>query len=235
MDSQPPAWRVFETPASSPGEGSASRPTDPPANPGHALLPFVGPSLPAVAGLVAAVVVGAAAIAIAAGGMGGGTIDGLGPADSGSAVGSSERGEVVIDVGGAVARPGIYHLAAGARVGDAIAAAGGFGPRVDADRVSAEINLAAPLRDGDRILVPSRDGPVAAASPGAAARGSPGLVDLNHASVEELDALPGIGPVTANKIVASRAEAPFKTVDELRTRGLVGQKTFDKLQSLVTI
>jgi competence protein ComEA len=136
---------------------------------------------------------------------------------------------------GGVARPGIYRLAAGARVGDAIAAAGGFGPRVDADRVAAQLNLAAPLRDGDRVVVPSRDDAAAVAGDGSGPRSSPGLVDLNHATAEELDALPGIGPATAAKIIAARAEAPFRTVDELRSRGLVGQKTFDKLKSLVTV
>src|SRR5207302_1726545 len=126
------------------------------------------------------------------------------------------------------------------RVGDAVAAAGGFGPRVNAGRVASELNLAALVRDGDRVLVPSRDDAAptsggSGGSGGSGAKASPGLVDINTATVAELDALPGIGPVTADKIVASRADAPFKAVDELRTRGLLGQKTFDKLKSLVTV
>jgi len=131
----------------------------------------------------------------------------------------------------------VYHLPSGARIGDAITAAGGFGPRVAANRVSAELNLAAPLLDGDRVLVPSRDdaSPPGGTSGGTGTRASPGLVDLNRATEAELDALPGIGPVTAAKIVASRRETPFRSVDELRSRGLVGQKTFDKLRPLITV
>jgi competence protein ComEA len=106
--------------------------------------------------------------------------------------------------------------------------------------VGAELNLAAVIRDGDRILVPSRDGggPGASRAPGGpAASGKPGsaLIDLNRATAEELDSLPGIGPVTADKIIASRSEKPFRTVEELRERKLVGQKTFDKLKPLITV
>jgi competence protein ComEA len=148
---------------------------------------------------------------------------------------------LVVDVAGAVLHPGVYHLAAGSRVADAIAAAGGFGPRVDAAAAQA-LNLAAPLTDGIQVRVPSRDDPALAApgSPGAAGGqasggGSSALVDLNTATAAELDTLPGIGPVTAAKIIASRQDRPFATVDELQTRKLVGAATFAKLAGLVTV
>ncbi len=132
---------------------------------------------------------------------------------------------------------------AGARVGDLVAAAGGYGPRVDTAAAELSLNLAAVLHDGDRIRVPSRDDPAAtdapAASSGGSGSGTPGSdtgpVDLNLATEAELDALPGVGPATIEKILAAREEAPFATIDELRTRGIVGEKTLEKLRPLVVV
>jgi competence protein ComEA len=158
---------------------------------------------------------------------------------------SSAADGLVVDVAGAVAQPGIYHLPVGARIGDAVDAAGGFSPRVDAERVGRELNLAASLTDGQQVHVPSRDDPAAggggdgpATGGGAGGGGSGGsgdLVNLNTATQAELEALPGIGPVTASKIIAAREEAPFRSVDDLRGRGLVGEKTFGELKALVTV
>ncbi|HEX5591688.1 MAG TPA: helix-hairpin-helix domain-containing protein, partial [Candidatus Limnocylindrales bacterium] len=100
---------------------------------------------------------------------------------------------------------------------------------------------AALLEDGGRVVVPSRDDTPAdgatagTGGPGAGAGATGDLVDLNRATAAELEALPGIGPVTAAKIIDSRAETPFASVDDLRTRKLVGQKTFDGLRELVTV
>jgi competence protein ComEA len=168
----------------------------------------------------------------------------------GASAGPGATGDaLVVEVAGAVARPGLYRLAGGARVADAIAAAGGSGPRVDAPRATVAINLAARVADGDRILVPSRDDPSSApvtggGSPGgssggsgAGSSGSAGgaKLDLNRATEAELDTLPGIGPVSAAKIVAARAKQRFSSVDELRDRKLVGPATFAKLRDLVTV
>ena len=240
MDPTTPTWRVFDAPSTAAdGEPAATSGvgSSPPATPRLRLQPVT------VASLVGAAVLAVAAIVIALGSLGGIAVDAAGPGSASGDPSASDlgiAGAIVVDVVGAVARPGVYHLSAGSRVADAIAAAGGYGPRVAADRVGAELNLAALVRDGDRILVPSRDGgaPGASRGPGGpAASGKPGstLIDLNHATAEALDTLPGIGPVTADKIIASRAEKPFTSIDELRGRGLVGQKTFDKLKPLITV
>lgn len=161
-----------------------------------------------------------------------------GPGD-GSPVGGPAGAALVVDVAGAVRRPGVYRLAPGSRVVDAVTAAGGFGPRVDVNAAS-HINLAAVLHDGEQVRVPSRDDTPAtsAATPVAdAGRGpsSAGLVDVNTASAAALDALPGIGPATSAKIIAARDEAPFTTVDELRSRGVLGEATFAKVRDLVVV
>lgn len=156
-------------------------------------------------------------------------LDPIAAGSSGDAT-PSEDG-LVVDVAGAVRLPGLYRLPAGARVGDAITAAGGFGPAVDTVAVSAALNLAAPLSDGQKIVVPARGAATTAPS-----RGSTGstLVDVNHASQAELEALPGIGPATAQKIIAARAERPFASTNELLDRKLVGNATWEKIRDLVT-
>jgi competence protein ComEA len=147
---------------------------------------------------------------------------------------SAQLAEIVVDVSGAVARPGVRRLPAGSRVADAIAAAGGFAPSVDAAAASSTLNLAAPLQDGAKVVVPQRG---RSAQPGGAPAASTkaGRVDLNSTTQAQLEELPGIGPVTARKIVDARAEAPFRSVDELITRKIVGPSTFEKIRELVSV
>jgi competence protein ComEA len=129
-------------------------------------------------------------------------------------------------------------LPAGSRVGDLVAAAGGYSARVDTTRADRDLNQAALLHDGDQVRVPSRDDPEIAAGgsgePASAGTGD-GLVDLNRATAAELDALPGIGPVTIDKIIAAREEAPFTSIEELRTRGLLGEKTFERIRESLVV
>jgi competence protein ComEA len=148
--------------------------------------------------------------------------------------------DLVVAVAGAVVRPGVYHLPAGSRVGDAIEAAGGFGVSVDAAAVDRGLNLAAVVRDGDKIRVPARgEAAAGVAAPGSdgagASRTGGGLVDLNTADAAALDALPGVGPATAAKIIAARDERPFATVDDLLARKVVGAATLEKLRALVAV
>lgn len=147
---------------------------------------------------------------------------------------------IVVDVEGAVLRPGVHLLAAGSRVGDAIAKAGGYSSQVDIDAAAALLNLAEQLADGEKIHVPAR-GEAGAASPvprqpGSVQPGGPiALIDINSATTEQLDTLPGIGPVTAGKIIAAREQARFGSVDELLSREVVGASTFEKIRALVTV
>jgi competence protein ComEA len=141
---------------------------------------------------------------------------------------------------GAIERPGVFRLPADSRVGDLVAAAGGYGPRVDAGRAGRELNLAAALKDGDQIRVPSRDDATTAsarpADPGGHGAGVPtaGPIDLNRATEAELDTLPGIGPVTAEKIVAFRQEhGPFTSVEGLDAIPGIGPARLAELKGLV--
>jgi competence protein ComEA len=134
---------------------------------------------------------------------------------------------VVVDVAGAVAHPGVYRLAAGSRIDDALVAAGGM--TGDADTVA--LNKAAPVRDGQRIYVPRPGETVPAGSAGSDAQLK---IDLNHATAAELEALPGIGPTTAARIVRSRGGRPFARVEELQTRGLVTARVFADIKDMVT-
>ena len=158
------------------------------------------------------------------------------PAASGAA-----RESIVVDVQGGVAQPGIRELPYGSRVADAIRAAGGYG--VDADlEAAAAINLAEPLTDGAQIRVPRIGDAAAAAAPstppaaGAGGGGGSGggPVDLNSATPEELEALPGIGPVTVQKIVAARAEQPFTSLEDAVERGVINRGQLEDLQGIAT-
>ncbi len=264
MDPSAAPWRALEAPSdpSDPSgrpDGSPPHGSERPDRDEAATLPLAW----VMSAVFAVLVAGGIAVFVALGGTSPqvtvpGGLDGPSGAPSdapvvgvGSGSGAASTGaELVVEVAGAVVHPGLYRLAPGSRVADAIQAAGGYGPRVDPGSATAAINLAAHLADGDRIVVPSRDDPSAApggAGGGAVGSGSgagsaaggggaqPSPVDLNRATAAELDALPGIGPVTAAKIIAAREERPFRSVDELRERKLVGPTTFARLHGLVTV
>jgi competence protein ComEA len=139
---------------------------------------------------------------------------------------------LVIDVAGAVRRPGLYRLRAGSRVDDAIAAAGGPTGKAQLDTV----NLAAPVADGEQIVVPGRGAAAggAAATPPAAGSSPSAPVDLNSATLEQLEALPGIGPVTAQKILDYRQQhGAFHSVEELQGVPGIGPAHMAQLKGLV--
>jgi competence protein ComEA len=136
--------------------------------------------------------------------------------------------ELLVHVVGAVRRPGLYRLKEGARVADALERAGG--PAAKADL--ALVNLAAPVADGTQVLVPRRG---AAPASGGSAGAAGGPVQLNSATVEQLDSLPGIGPVTAERIVEYRqAHGAFRSVEELDAVPGIGPARVEQLKEVVT-
>jgi competence protein ComEA len=155
------------------------------------------------------------------------------PVDVLAAATEAEPEKLLVHVVGAVAAPGLYELPEGSRVADALARAGGPTSKADLETV----NLASPVADGLQVVVPRRQ-PQGAAGGGAAGAAGPaatkGPVHLNSATVEELDTLPGIGPVTAEKIVAHREKhGAFRSVDELEAISGIGPKRIDQLRDLV--
>ena len=150
-------------------------------------------------------------------------------------------GTLVVDVQGGVAEPGVRELPAGSRVADAIAAAGGYAIDADLAAAATAINLAQVLADGEQIRVPRvGDATVAGAgTPAASAEpvtggGGGGLVNLNTATPQELEALPGIGPVTVQKIVAARQEQPFASLDDAVQRGVINRGQLEDIQAIAT-
>jgi competence protein ComEA len=148
---------------------------------------------------------------------------------------------MVVHVVGAVRRPGLYRLREGMRVADAVTRAGGATGRADL----AALNLAAPLVDGTQVLVPPRAPAAQAGAPsgaastgpsaGSAAAGAMAKVSLATATAEQLDELPGVGPVTAQKILDYRAEhGPFSSVDDLDDVPGIGPTRVEQLRDLVT-
>lgn len=147
--------------------------------------------------------------------------------------------ELLVQVDGAVARPGVYRLPSGARVDDALTAAGGMGP--DAD--TGAVNRARPVRDGERVTVPQRapavrtdTGPAAGGVRDGSPQDPPTPLDLNAATASDLEALPGVGPVLARRIVEHRtSRGGFQRLDDLLQVKGVGPRLLDRLRTRVVI
>lgn len=145
---------------------------------------------------------------------------------------ASPAASVYVHVSGAVAAPGLYLLAEGARVVDAIAAAGGFAEGAD----EAAVNLARPLSDGEQLIVPLVGQTPATSSGGTAPASGDGRVNLNTADVAALDTLPRIGPAMAERIVQWReANGGFTSIEDLLAVPGIGDKMLESLRELVTV
>ncbi|HET7027360.1 MAG TPA: helix-hairpin-helix domain-containing protein [Candidatus Limnocylindrales bacterium] len=220
MDSLPSGWPVLDTPAPPTPESERSQVAS------RGIILAVGGAV--IASLVLALAIGVGqgsdertVIVPSAGASGDATATGAAP--------------IVVEVSGAVQRPGLVRLPAGSRIADAIAAAGGYGPGVDAEAARA-LHLAQPVADGDQVRVPARGDPTAASGGGRPPSVGPGApIDLNTATAEQLDTLPGIGPATAAKIITARTERRFASLDDVRDRKVVGAATLDKIKDLVVV
>lgn len=156
------------------------------------------------------------------------------PADGSASPGSVavDSQSIIVHISGAVGEPGVYSLARGDRVIDAVAAAGG----TTEDAVTDALNLASKLEDGQKVHVPSRKEVQSGAvvRPGGQAV-SAGRINLNRATLEQLDTLPGIGPGLAAAIIEYRTRAGgFRKIEDLMKVGGIGPKTFERLKNLVT-
>ena len=228
----------------------------------HARL-HVGAKAPLVVGvtLAAALVVAAAGVMLAGPGKGGFSVEradasepqagadaaavGEGAVNAGQGAsaepGGGAEAALRVHVGGAVASPGVYEVDAGSRVEDAVEAAGGLAEGAAPDA----LNLARPLADGEQVIVPTLEeveqsaaagSALGAASGAGGASPASGKVNLNTAGADELDALPGIGPATAEKIVADRqSNGPFADVEDLKRVSGIGDKKFAQLVDLVCV
>jgi competence protein ComEA len=154
---------------------------------------------------------------------------------AGPVAGSESPAVIVVAVAGRVVRPGLVRLPSGSRVADAIEAAGGVLPGTDLSYV----NLARKLVDGELIVIGVTPPPEAAGGPGGGAGpggGPAGPVNLNTATLAQLDALPGVGPVLASRIIAYRTKhGGFRSIAELRQVDGVGDAKFEQLKDLVTV
>ena len=146
---------------------------------------------------------------------------------------SKDSAKIMIDIEGAVANPGLHSLDPDSRIDDAVDAAGGFTSKADRRWISKNLNLAAKLSDGQKIYIPKM-GEVAenTTSTGQVASEISGKININTATEAQLDTLPGIGPVRAGKIIAGR---PYSTLEELRTKNVLGESTFEKIKNLITV
>lgn len=149
---------------------------------------------------------------------------------------------LIVQVEGAVNHPGVYPLSPGSRVNEAIAAAGGLKP----DANQNQVNLAALIKDGDKISIPSLEDQLKSASlvippKGTSAPSDPttppiGIVNINQASLEDLEKLPGIGPARAQRIIEYRqANNGFKSIEEIQKIDGIGPSIFNQLKGLITV
>ncbi len=144
--------------------------------------------------------------------------------------------KIVVDISGAVVRPGVFTLTKDSRIQDALVASGGLSSDADRDYVSKAVNLAQRLTDGQKLYIPKigEKNPAGSANSLQASSQSfnDGKIHINSATITELDALSGVGQVTAQRIIDGR---PYAKIDELATKKVVSQKVFDSIKDKIDL
>jgi len=145
---------------------------------------------------------------------------------------ASQSGNILVDVEGAVVSPGVYNLPKDSRAKDALIASGGVSAQADRLWVSKNLNLALKISDGAKIYIPF-EGEKTAGSAGASSTGvTGGGININSASEKQLDTLPGVGLVTAQKIIDNR---PYQVLEDLVSKKVVSSKVFDNIKDKITL
>lgn len=144
------------------------------------------------------------------------------------------KSEIIVDVEGAVMTPGVYKMDSNGRMVDALAKAGGLAEDADRDYVEKNVNLAGKLSDGLKIYIPRTGEQVLTGSNTSASSGevqSGSTININSASVSELNSLPGVGDVTSQKIIEGR---PYASIDELVNKKVIGNATYEKIKDKIS-
>lgn len=147
----------------------------------------------------------------------------------------SASSSIVIDIQGGVQNPGVYELSVGDRIGDLIVKSGGLSSSADREWIAKNLNQAARLQDGTKVYIPRVGEPIADTVQGSTdilGISSDSVVDINLATQTELENLPGIGPVSAQKIISGR---PYGSTEELKTKKVLGNATYEKLKDLIRV
>jgi len=144
---------------------------------------------------------------------------------------------IKIDIQGGVMTAGVYNLKEGSRMADALSAAGGLSADADREYLAKYLNRAAKLTDGQKIYIPSvgdATGGQSLSNSSTSLGSIPGqkTINLNTASQAELEALPGVGPATAGKIISGR---PYQTIEDLKNKKVVGSALFEKIKDLISV
>jgi competence protein ComEA len=142
------------------------------------------------------------------------------------------EGRVTVDVAGAVEKPGVYQLSSGSRLGDALVMSGGLSSSADREWVAKTINLAQEVKDGEKIYIPAKGNGVGTENKNIEYRDSHGKVNINTASLSELDGLEGIGEVRAKTILDNR---PYSQIDDLVSKAKIPESVYEKIKDIVTV